>query len=313
MGPVLTPRSLILVHSEGWQDIRDFQRIKAHVEDIAPDVAVSIASNLLRNSHLRKAAARNPTLIFSPIRLQKFRPVRGRLYVGQPCSKLDEMKALIARGMRVPKFEEITPDTALSEQDYGPYVIVKPSHALASWGIGVELLRTKDVRYRPPSAFPADHPGRLAPMIAQKFIDCGRAMNCRVLTLFGTPIFTYCRESTDALALEGKEAPFRKRDFMPTPHNSVGYVTHDPDILAFAGSAFQAVPQVALQACDILRSKDGELYLLEINPGGGTWMFSNISAQAYKQRLGVDDLQDEFDAFRTCAKLLVDRTRVEAV
>jgi len=215
--------------------------------------------------------------------------------------------------MRVPKYEELTPNTALSEQDYGPYVIVKPSHALASWGIGVELLRTKDVRYRPASAFPADHPGRYGPMIAQKFIDCGRAMTCRVLTLFGTPIFTYCRESTHSLALEGKKGPFEKEDFMPTPPDLVGYTTRDPDMLAFAGSAYRTVPHVALQACDILRSKDGELYLLEINPGGGTWMFSNISAHVYKQRLGVDDLQDEFDAFRTCAKLLVNRTRAEAV
>jgi hypothetical protein len=274
---------------------------------------VFIASNLLRNSYTRKAAARKPTLIFSPTRLLEFQPLRGRLYVGQPRSKLEEMRTLVNGGVRVPRFEELTPDTVPSEEDYGPYVIVKPSHAFASFGVGVELLRTKDVKYRPPSAFPAGHPGRDAPMIVQKFIDCGRAMTCRVLTLFGMPIFTYCRESTRELALDGKEGPFETRDFLPTPPDSIAYVTRDSDVLAFAGSAYRAVPQVALQGCDILRSKDGELYLLETNPGGGTWMFSNINAHGYRQRLGVDDLQDEFDAFRTCARLLVERTRAEAI
>jgi len=222
------------------------------------------------------------------------------------------MKALVAGGVRVPKFEEITPDTVLSEHDYGRYVVVKPSHPLASWGAGIELVRTNEVKYRSPSTYPVGHPGRLAPMFAQKFIDCGRAMTCRVLTFFGKPIFTYCRESTRELQLEKKQGAFEIRDFMPTAPNSVAYVARATDLFAFAETAFRAVPHVALQGCDILRARDGELYMLEINPGGGTWMFSNVNAHGYKQRLNVNDLQDEFDAFRTCAKLLIERTRAEA-
>ncbi len=72
------------------------------------------------------------------------------------------------------------------------------------------------------------------------------------------------------------------------------------------------MPHVALQACDILRAKTGELYLLEINPGGGTWMFSSSSAHVYREGLGVADLAVEFDAFRTIAQALVERTRAEA-
>jgi hypothetical protein len=55
------------------------------------------------------------------------------------------------------------------------------------------------------------------------------------------------------------------------------------------------------------------LHLLEINPGGGTWMFSSRNAQIYKDRLGTDDLAAYFDAFRVCARVLVERTRAEAV
>jgi hypothetical protein len=56
----------------------------------------------------------------------------------------------------------------------------------------------------------------------------------------------------------------------------------------------------------------GRLYLLEVNPGGGTWMFSSESSGSYKQSLGISDLAAEFEAFRTIARVLVDRTRTEA-
>jgi hypothetical protein len=306
-------RNLVLVHSQGWQDRGDFLAIKAHVETIAPDIAVLIVANDIRSSVTRKQAAGRPTLIFSPVRLLEFRPLRGTLYAGTPMSKIDEMRALAAAGLPVPRFEVIGPATRLSPADYGPLVVIKPTYALASWGQGVELRRTETVRYRAPVEFPDWHPGRHAPMVAQQFIDCGHPMTCRVLTIFGRPIFTYCRESTKPLALPPDKDEFEQRDFMPSPPDRRAYVTRDPDMLALAASAYRAVPQAALQACDILRAKTGELYLLEINPGGGTWMFSSPSAHVYKEGLGVADLSLEFDAFRVIAQALVERTRAEAI
>lgn len=306
-------RNLILVHTEGWQDVRDFETIKAHVETLAPDIEVFIAANSARSSYTRKKAAHRPTLIFSPTRLLEFEPLRGKLYAGRPMSKLDEMQALVAGGMRVPRFEEVRPQTRLTRADYGPFTIVKSSYAFASWGQGIELRLTENVRYRAPEDYPIDHPGRRAPMVAQSFIDCGFAMSCRVLTLFGTPIFSYCRVATRPLALAGRGEPFAMGDFLPTPPDTDAYVTHDPEILAFATKAYGALPDVPLQACDILRGKDGTLYLLEVNPGGGTWMFSSPHAHGYRSRLGLDDLSSAFDSFRVCAEVLIARTRTEAV
>ena len=305
-------RNLVLVHSAGWQDPADFLAIKTHIEAIAPDIAVFIASNDIRSSVTRKQAAERPTLIFSPVRLLEFRPLRGTLYAGTPMSKIDEMRALAGAGLPVPRFEVIGSHTRLSPDVYGPFVVIKPSYALASWGQGVELRRTATVRYRAPEAFPDWHPGRQAPMIAQQFVDCGYPMTCRVLTIFGRPIFTYCRESTKPLALAADKDEFEQRDYMPSPPDRRAFVTRDPDMLDLAARAYRAVPQAALQACDILRAKTGELYLLEINPGGGTWMFSSPSAQVYREGLGVADLAIEFDAFRVIAQALVERTRAEA-
>ena len=93
----------------------------------------------------------------------------------------------------------------------------------------------------------------------------------------------------------------------------IRHVTHDPEFLDLAAAAYRAMPDVALQACDILREKTGDFYLLEINPGGGTWAFSSPSAQSYRDSLGVQDLAAEFDAFRTCARVLIGRTRAEAI
>lgn len=306
-------RNLVLVHTEGWQSIADFQAIKRFVEETAPDIEVFIASNTSRSAYTRKKAASRPTLIFSPLRLHSFIPIRGKVYAGQPMSKLAEMQRLSEAGLPVPTFTEIRPNTALSPDIYGPYTIVKPAFGLASWGQGIELLRTEQVRYRPPSDFPEEHPGRLGPMIAQEFIDCGYAMTCRILTFFGTPIFSYCRESTRPLALDSAREPFVQADFMPSAPHMKRSINRDPDLLAFAASVHAAMPQVALQACDILRDRNGAFHILEINPGGGTWSFSNHSTEGYKAHLGVLDLASEFDAFRCCARILVDRTRLEAV
>jgi hypothetical protein len=42
-------------------------------------------------------------------------------------------------------------------------------------------------------------------------------------------------------------------------------------------------------------------------------MFSNASAEGFKARLGINDLTSEFDAFATCARILIERTRAEAI
>ena len=105
-----------------------------------------------------------------------------------------------------------------------------------------------------------------------------------------------------------------RTDFLPAPPDVVRYATYDPCFLDLAAAAYRAMPDVALQACDIVREKTGKPYLLEVNPGGGTWMFSSPNnAPSYRTHLGTDDLTAEFDAFRTCARVLIERTRAEAI
>lgn len=227
-------------------------------------------------------------------------------------SKLDELSRLMNAGLPIPHFEKIQPETKLSTSLYGDYAVVKPSYELSSWGQGIELHRTETVQFRKQSEYPENHHGHWAPMFAQRYIDCGAPMTCRVLTLFGVPIFTYLREATGYVDLNKLNAPYEQTAYMPVDQDLKISITNDPDYLALATLAYQAIPDAALQACDILRDKEGKLHLLEVNPGGGTWMFSSKFASAYRQSLGVDDLTTQFDAFATCARLLVERTRAEA-
>jgi len=306
-------RSLILVHSPGWQDRADFEDIAARIEKMAPDIDVFIADNTSVCSVTRKRAARQPTLVFSPIRLLTFRALRGKVYQGQVMTKLTEMERLQKAGLPVPAFEVIRPGCSLSPEQFGPYTIIKPSYELSSWGDGISLERTEDVRYRDPAEFPDGHPGRMGPMIAQRYIDCGQPMTCRVLTLFGEPIFTYLREAVNAPVLDQLSPPYQRTAFLPIDQELKISSTRDEDFLELARNAYQAIPEAALQACDILRDRNGELYLLEVNPGGGTWMFSSPYASAYRQALGTDDLTAEFDAFSVCARVLIEKTRQEAI
>jgi len=227
-------------------------------------------------------------------------------------SKLSEMRALARAGMPIPTFEEIKPDIQLSQEDYGDYVVVKPSYELASWGQGIELKRRRDIKFVPPESFPEGHPGQNGPMIAQRFIDCGFPMTCRVMTLFGAPLFTYMRESTVELKLAPEQEAFNQADFMPSFPNIKIYSTKDEEILALAAAAYTAMPEVAFQNCDIIRDRKGRLHLLEVNPGGGNWMLSSPNASGYRRLLSVNDLAAEFDAYTTIARVLIERTRQEA-
>lgn len=307
-------RHLVLVHSAGWQDVQDFHALKRRIEALAPDIAVFVASNDIASSTTRRQASRRPTLVFSPVRLLQFKPDRGKVYAGQPMSKLAEMRALQAAGIPIPDFEELTPETILDSDRFGPLTILKPSYAFATFGSGITLHRTSAVRYRKPEDFPPSHPGRAAPMIAQRFVDSGFPMSCRVLTFFGEPVFSYLRQSTIRLHLPEDKDVFEQSEFMPSAPNNIISFSMEPDFLALASAAFDAMPGLALQGCDIMREEgSGRLYLLEINPGGGTWMFSNSNAAIYRKVLGLSDLMAPLDALEKMSRALIHHTRTEAI
>ncbi len=311
-------RHLVLVHTPGFQDVRDFEEIAQKVRELAPDIEVFIAFNEIPSSVTRRRAARLPALVVSPGTLIDFHPMRGKVYAGSAIPKLEQLARFKAAGLPVPPSTEITPDVKLADAEFGSHVVVKPGYSTASQGHHMTLMRREAVRFRPRESYPEHHPGRYGSMFVQRFIDTGEYVNHhRVLTLFGTPLLAFKTSATVAHAplnapddvLAAVMVKARRRD-APIQRD----LTRDPDILELARRTYAAIPEAPLQGVDIVReASTGRLFVLEANPGGNTWIFSKGDmSDRLKKALKVKRLSDPFDAFTTAAKVLVERTRAEA-
>lgn len=314
-------RHLILVHTPGDQDVGDFQNIGRTVAQLAPEIDVFIARNDLPNSVTRRRAGTRPTLIFSPGQLLQFRPARGKVYAGSPIPKLEQVARFRAAGVPTPTSVEITPDVVLPEATFGSHVIIKPGHSLASHGTHMTVMRRENVCFKPRAAYPKDHPGHHGAMFAQRFVDTGPFVNhYRVLTLFGEPLLAF--KTTSLVERPSLDVPDDTLATLPVKATRKAgpirrEMVRDADVLAVAKRAYLALPEIPLQAVDMVKSADtGELFVLEANPGGNTWIFSKRSGDggpaALSKALGVERLTDQFDAFTTAARLLAERTRAQA-
>lgn len=313
-------RHLIMVHQPGSQAIEDWYTIAGHVRGMDPAIEVFVVNATLSSRTTQRQAAKRPTFVFSPGPLFEFQPLRGKIYHGRKIPKMEQLRRLADAGVRVPRATLLTPDLALDPAEWGEFVIVKPTAIEASsYGAGIQLMRTRRVRHVAPEDYPKDHPGHLGPMVVQQFIDTGEHVSVyRVLTLFGEPLscsriaFVEPRVDLGASDEEIEQAAIathgeRERDTT---------FVEDEDIISFARSMHAAVPEVPLKGCDILREAGtGALYALEMNPGGNTWHFSSSFLAERRALRGPEHEKrrhEQFDVFRTTARVLVERTNAEA-
>ena len=319
--PGETTRNLILAYRPGWQSLADLNAMARHVRDLDRTIGVFILASTLRNSIARKAAARLPSLVVSPGRMPIFVPKRGKVYQGSPIAKFEELRRLHDAGVPVPRTAILTPQLSLNPADWGPFVILKPTDiGSSSHGRGIQLMRTERVRYKAPQDYPADHPGRLGPMFIQQYIDTGEKLRShRITTLFGEPLMALLHTSdaprvdlggsddiieSAPMAIQGAGA--RHTEFIDAP-----------DAVALARAAHEAIPEVPLKGCDLLRdAATGRLYVIELNCGGNTWHFSSQFLARRRKEHGAEfelRRRQQFDAMRSAARVLVERTIAEAV
>ena len=310
---------LVIVRQPGWQSAEDWDRIASHVRDIDPRIAVFLVRRDVIHSYARRQAAGRPTLVFSPGPLEAFRPLRGRVYEGRPIAKLEQVERLAAAGVPVPRTAMLTPDLVLDPAVWGEFVIVKPTDLVrSSHGHGVKLMRTSRVRFKPTSDYPPDHPGHYGPMLVQQFIDTGdHISHYRALTLFGEPLYIdRDRAIAPRADLAAADEEIERTTIATQGIEKEKWLVEDPDVIAIARAAHAAIPEVPLKGCDILReAHTGALYVLEVNAGGNTWHFSSDQL-ARRRRLNGPEFErrrlQQFDALRTAARLLVEKTHAEA-
>jgi hypothetical protein len=308
-------RNLVLVHEPFVQDRADLEAIAREIHASAPDIEVFVASNDTRSSTTRKQAGRRPTLVYSPTELRSFQPLRGKIYAGALIPKNVQLQRLVEAGVPVPEFAVLNDNIELDPDRFGQVVMVKPT-GLMSHGSGIEMMQTSALAGSRWRNHPAVRAAGDDPLIVQRFIDTGEyPSHYRVLTLFGEPIFGFRAVSTVRRPLlDAAPAVLAAGPFMAKHGQRRLIIPVEADVLDLARKTFDAISEVALHGVDIIReSETGRLFVLEINPGGNTWSFSSKWAGLLQNELNMPDLSAQFDAWKTCARVLVQRTRSEAM
>jgi hypothetical protein len=87
----------------------------------------------------------------------------------------------------------------------------------------------------------------------------------------------------------------------------------DNEIMDFAARIAGTFPGLPLLGIDIVRHcKTGELFALEVNGGGNTWQFSSRHAAPGRLVISKEERIKQFNAWDTCARVLVEKTRSHA-
>jgi hypothetical protein len=306
--------NLILVHQPTKQDRADFETIARQIGERAADIRALVVDT-------KDAACTDPgfeqgapTLTVSPMPIKRFVPPPGAVCQGHEYPKDEQYRRLARLGVPVPEWTEIGPDTALDPARWGPYVVVKP--ALGRKGAEIFIKRAGRVRYRPPHEFPAGHPARKGPLLAQRFVYTGRwPSNYRVVTLFGQTLLCWRCEADHRYNPLLSRWDFKAKGGITVVSNkkdSSYALARDADVIELAGKAHLAFPDQPLLGTDVVRDADsGELYVIECNPRGDAWLISSDMGRLIAAANGLD-FPGQFGALQVATDTLIRETRARA-
>lgn len=301
--------NLILVYQPTKMAMSDYETIARGIA--AKDVGVEtfIVDTKQLDWDEADEVARTPTMTMSPLPIKKFKAPRGPVFQGYEFPKGEQYQMMRDIGVSVPDWVEISPDTKLDPQQWGPYVVVKP--ALGRKGAEIRIKRTERVKHTPPESFSEDHPGSKAPMLAQKFVYTGRwPVNYRVVTLFGKTIMAWRCEVDHGFTPLDERFGFGKGGvtIVSNKKSSRYTLTDEPDVLALAEHAHAAFPGQPLLGSDIVRDiETGELFVLEASPRGDTWYMSSDTGYEIQDTNGLN-FTEQFGALDLAIDILAEKT-----
>src|SRR5690606_17300883 len=148
--------------------------------------------------------------------------------------------------------------------------------------------------------------------LVQRFVDTGPyPTEFRALTVFGEPVYCNRVMSQERRPDLNPNLPMDGRIASNSgPRRSTP--CYEEDVLELARRTFRAFPDVPVQGMDIIRDvHTGELYVLEVNPGGATWHLSSPLGKRLQERNGYS-YYEQFDALSVVADRLIFYTRREA-
>ena len=306
--------NLVLVHWPERQSLDDFQEIARLISVRAPEIGVLIAEGKERDLHVMLKAALKPTVVVAMMPRKKFRVLHGRIFEGNDLAKSEQYRRYRDLGLPVPDWQVIGPDTRLDPKVWGDYVIVKPD--LARKAAGIVIKKAGRVRYKAPEDYEDGHPGRAAPMVAQKFVYTGRwANHYRITTLFGRALFAIrCEADNSFRPLDSRDgfkgaAGVGGAPVVSNKKSSRYTLSDDEEIIALGERAHAAFPEIPLLGHDIVRDADtGEVFLLESNTRGDVWLLSSGTGRSLQATNGFD-LYSQFGALEVAADALIAQVR----
>ncbi len=302
--------NLILVHQKMKQALEDYQNIAAAISRRARDITTYIVDTKELDWAQAGEVARDATLCVSPMPIKKFKSPRGPVLQGFEYPKGQQNRRLRDIGVPVPDWVEITPDTVLDPERWGPYVVVKPE--LGRRGAEIRIKRTERVRYRAPDTFEEGHPGRKGPLLAQRFVYTGRwPVNYRVVTLFGKALICWRCE------VDHKFPPLEERygfggggvTIVSNKKSSTYTLAYDRDVIELGERVHGAFPGQPVLGSDIVRDVEtGELFVLEASPRGDAWYMSSDTGIEIQQANAIN-FMDQFNALEIATERLIEKTR----
>ncbi|MDQ3439249.1 MAG: ATP-grasp domain-containing protein [Planctomycetota bacterium] len=303
--------NLVLVGNRGVNQLGDFQRVQQYIATDAPDVRAHVVVDQHYRAWRWLAAAR-PTMVFSPVPLNRFSPLRGRVVTGQNLGKSQEYAALEAAGVPVPRYRLLTEaDPRPDVTPLGQYVVVKPDRG--GRGAHVRTMRATKARWEPTESRIS---GKSDALLAQEFIYTGPwPVSYRVTTLFGQVLWALKVEASRTRAPMSAPEAFGTQGGLTVVSNSKGCVMSplfDEEVIAFGEAAHRAFPDIPLLGIDVVRrATDGKLFVIEVNASGWVWHFSSPLGVRAQKEFGFR-FEDQFDGIRKAARVLAAEARRQA-
>ena len=296
--------NLGLVAQAGHTTIEHLETVAAVARDHDPRVHPTVFKDrrhLLRRHWL----ARRPSLFFAARPFRRFGPVRGRVFSGVALTKSEEYRRLEEAGLRIPRTALLTEHQRPDLSDFGPYVVVKPE--VGARGATVRIVRKGRVRWEAPAFESKVYEGS-PNLLVQEFIYTGQwPTSYRVQTLFGEALACVrIRANQDRKPLLGRFAFKESGGGISIVASSKGCglsLCDDEELIDIAERVHALFPECAQLGIDLIRDvPSGEVYVLEVNSRGGTWM---LSTPKLNEACGADVAQQR-EGLERAGRLLAD-------
>ena len=313
-------RNLILITHPGRQDPKDFEEIANRVTKLNRYIKVFVITPKHTSDCLTREDWKHPTLTVTFGSRGNFEPKRGRIFYNRQISKERQAELFTNAGIRTPRTIAYRAGTILDRGDWGPLVVAKTSD-LSQTSKGksaclVRLEKLNDLLLLPDWLRENIISNRV---LVQEFIPTGPyATSYRVGTFLGRVIHMMkkCSSSRmpDLTVADIEEFVIDSNYESPQANDlAARELVADDEIMAFAVKIAEVFPGLPLLGIDIVRhSETGELFALEINGGGNTWQFSSRHAEQGRRVISKEERVKQFDAWNTCARALVEKTRGHA-